>query len=68
MTHTQAAANPFTLMLDPESIFRAIEASERLARLQSHICRPLDKPLIPKVDAAEDGESSIEAESESDAE
>jgi hypothetical protein len=39
-----AAANPFALLTAPEAIFAAIERSERLARLQSTICRPLDKP------------------------
>jgi hypothetical protein len=33
--------------MDPESIFRVIENSERLARLHSRICRPLDRPLLP---------------------
>ena len=43
------AANPFALLTDPQAIFRAIEKSERLERLQSRICRPLDKPLLPMV-------------------
>lgn len=48
--HTAAAsANPFALMLDPQSVLRAVEHSERLGRLQARVCRPLDKPLIPKV-------------------
>ncbi len=47
---TAIVANPFALMLNPEEVFRAIEHSERLGRLQARICRPLDKPLIPKVD------------------
>lgn len=42
------AANPFALMINPESVLQAIECSERLARLHSRVCRPLDKPLIPK--------------------
>lgn len=42
-----AAANPFVLLMDPESIFRAIEKSERLERLHSRVCRPLDRPLLP---------------------
>lgn len=36
--------NPFALMIDPEAVFAAIERSERLARLHSTICHPLDKP------------------------
>jgi hypothetical protein len=47
------ASNPFALLMDPEPIFRAIEHSERLARLQSRVCRPLDKPLLPVVAAEE---------------
>ncbi len=43
--------NPFALLMDPQSIFRAIESSERLERLHSRVCRPLDKPLLPLVPA-----------------
>ncbi len=46
MTTAQtAAANPFALMMDPDAVFAAIAGSDRLARLHSRICRPLDKPL-----------------------
>ncbi len=38
--------NPFALMLDPQAVFAQITHSERLERLQSRICRPLDKPLL----------------------
>ena len=48
-------ANPFVLLMDPESVFKAIEKSEHLERLHSRICRPLDKPLLPLL-AAEDAE------------
>jgi hypothetical protein len=44
MQPTEFAANPFALMIDPAPIFAAIERSERLARLRSTICHPLDKP------------------------
>lgn len=57
------AANPFALLTDPQTIFRAIEQSERLERLQSRICRPLDKPLLPVVtteEAAEGGSGSFD--------
>jgi hypothetical protein len=46
-------ANPFALLMDPQSIFLAIEKSERLQRLHSRVCRPLDKPLLPVVAADE---------------
>lgn len=44
MQQTEIAANPFALMIAPEAIFAAIERSDRLARLKSTICHPLDKP------------------------
>ena len=53
MTHAQIASNPFALMMNPEAVFAAIEHSERLARLKSHICRPLDKPMVARADVAE---------------
>lgn len=43
-------SDPFALMMDPEAVFQAMERSDRLGRLKRRICRPLDKPLIPKVD------------------
>lgn len=51
-----AAANPFALMVNPDVVLRAVERSERLARLSSRICRPLDKPLIPKTDDIDYGD------------
>jgi hypothetical protein len=60
MTQAQfPAANPFALLMDPQSIFRAIEKSERLERLHSRVCRPLDKPLLPVV-ASEDAETALD--------
>jgi len=47
-------SDPFALMMDPDAVFQAIERSDRLGRLKRRICRPLDKPLIPKVDDAAD--------------
>ena len=48
MSQTQVESNPFALMMDPAAVFAAVECSERLARLHSRICRPLDKPHPPK--------------------
>lgn len=53
MQTTPLAANPFALLLNPADVVAQIERSERLQRLQSRICRPLDKPVIPC--ATEDG-------------
>lgn len=54
--HTPATqANPFALLMDPDAVFRTLETSGRLERLQRRVCRPLDKPLIPRTsDAALD--------------
>jgi hypothetical protein len=54
MRHAQIRPNPFTMMTDPEVIIQAMERSERLNGLERHICRPLDRPLIPKKGAAAD--------------
>ena len=36
--------NPFMLLVDPAAVIAAVERSERLGRLNRHLCRPLDKP------------------------
>ena len=46
-----STSNPFALLMDPQSVFDAIEKSERLERLHSRICRPLDKPILPSAAA-----------------
>jgi hypothetical protein len=57
-----APSNPFALLLEPEAIFAAMAGSDRLARLKSRVCRPLDKPLIAHADdVAEDDEGSRDA-------
>ncbi len=45
------AGNPFAMLIDPQAVLQAIEQSGRLGALASRVCRPLDKPLIPKRDA-----------------
>jgi hypothetical protein len=44
-------AHPFAVMMNPEAVLQAVERSERMQRLQRRVCRPLDKPLIPRVAA-----------------
>ena len=51
--------NPFALLMNPDSVLQAIERSERLSRLHSRICRPLDKPAIGR--SKESGRSGEEA-------
>ena len=48
MNSTASRLNPFFLMLDPEAVITAMESSKNLSGLVHRICRPLDKPLIPK--------------------
>lgn len=48
MNSTHSRLNPFVLMLDPEAVISAMEGSSTLRGLRQHLCRPLDKPLIPK--------------------
>jgi len=56
MEHAHLASNPFALMLDPAAVVLAMEKSDRLSRLQSRICRPLDK--IPGAPAAEEADDA----------
>jgi hypothetical protein len=63
MTTTQTVSNPFALMMDPESVLAAVARSERLARLTSRICRPLDKATVvrdpnqtPEIDRFAEGD------------
>jgi hypothetical protein len=50
MAQTLIAWNPFAFMMDPAAVIAAMERSERLAHLESRICRPLDRPLIAQGD------------------
>lgn len=62
MGNTQLASNPFALLLDPQAVMAVIERSERLARLQSRVCRPLDKPLIAHAPSgSDDFDQSVDA-------
>lgn len=39
--------NPFSLMMEPELVIKAMERSKSLRALRRHKLHPLDKPLIP---------------------
>ena len=52
MQTIQQVANPFALMIDPQSVLNAMDRSDRLSRLRSEIFRPLDKPLLAKLPAS----------------
>ncbi len=52
--------NPFSLMMEPETVLQAMEHSKSLGALRRRQLRPLDKPLIPYAvghtdDDADDG-------------
>lgn len=63
MTQPSQVRNPFQLMIEPEVVLAAIENSERLSRLNRHLCRPLDRqgPV-----ASSGTEASVEDLQESD--
>jgi len=63
MTQETPIRNPFMLMLHPEVVLAAIENSERLSQLNRHLCRPLDRPILPGNRPAE---ASAEDEDEDD--
>lgn len=50
--------NPFMLLLDPEAVIAAVEKSERLGRLNRHLCRPLDRPTPTSVRPGSEGEDN----------
>jgi len=68
--------NPFALMMNPQGVIQAVERSERLARLKARVCRPLDRPLIPRIQDANlaaydaqidaQGEATAEGDGDSD--
>jgi hypothetical protein len=63
-TQRQATANPFAMMMDPQGVIDAVERSNPLGSLARRVCRPLDKPLIPKVGdvSVQDFDREIDAE------
>ncbi len=48
MDKSLLVSNPFALMMNPEDVILAMHHSDRLSRLHRRICKPLDKPLLPK--------------------
>jgi hypothetical protein len=58
MAHQSPIRNPFMMMLNPEIVLAAIENSEHLSQLNRHLCRPLDRPVVPNAQPA--GDASVE--------
>ena len=61
MQPVQPVENPFALLLNPADVVAQMERSERLRRLHSRVCRPLDKPLIPCAGDAEAASDDIDS-------
>jgi hypothetical protein len=51
------AANPFEMLIDPQAILIAVEASSPLRSLRRKVCRPLDNPRLPGASPAEESAS-----------
>lgn len=65
MHKQQPVSDPFAMLMDLQSVVQAMERSDRLARLQSRICRPLDKPIVTGVASERDGiDDAIDAQTE----
>jgi hypothetical protein len=58
MRQCPTSTNPFVMLIDPDTILQAVERSERLNLLNRQVYRPLDRPLIPKVD----GQDAVESD------
>ena len=60
-------SDPFALMMNPQGVIQAMECSDRLARLQRRVCRPLDKPLLAsKGGELDEFDSEIDSQAEPD--
>jgi hypothetical protein len=55
------APNPFGQLINPEHVAKALEASARLSRLQTRVCRPLDRPLIPSAKPSDPALAAFDA-------
>ena len=63
MLPTTNLADPFAMLISPDAVMHAVERSDRLARLQRRVYRPLDRPWIP-MKASADFDREIDAELE----
>ena len=62
MSHQTPERNPFMLLVHPEAVFAAMEKSERLERLNRHLCRPLDRPVGGQSSPVASGEEEADDE------
>jgi hypothetical protein len=66
MPQTASQRNPFMLMLNPELVLAAIEKSERLEKLNRHMCRPLDRIPAGGAEAGDESTADDAAEARAD--
>lgn len=59
-TQDIVVGDPFAMLINPQAVLQAIEQSGHLGALNSRVCRPLDKPLIPKRDTEEAHSASFQ--------
>jgi hypothetical protein len=67
MSEQSIGRNPFMLMLNPEVVLAAMEKSEKLAQLNRHQCRPLDRVTMQNPNGAEGSEAAATGDAEADA-
>jgi len=53
--------NPFALMMNPEAVLQAVEASTRLGGLTRRVYRPLDRPMLVPRKGGNDSAASFDA-------
>ena len=59
--------NPFALMMNPQAVLQAVEASALLGGLSRRVYRPLDKPmLVPRKGAETVLDEEIDRDVEAD--
>jgi hypothetical protein len=58
--------NPFALMMNPEAVLQAVEASTRLGGLNRRVYRPLDRPTLVRKGGASDAAGSFDAALDAD--
>jgi len=59
MAQQSQVRNPFMLMVQPEVVLAAIENSERLGRLNRHLCRPLDRQQLTTTPGGHDTTEAV---------
>ena len=64
MELAESTPNPFALLITPDAVFDALNRSDRLSRLSSRICRPLDERQA-RLEGGTDGRTADAADASS---